>query len=107
LDKDPTTGAYLAPPSFSNAAGNQIGPVRVIPNPLMPQGQFLVGDFNRAILRIREELGVQLGFENDDFTRNLITIVMEMRAVHYIKSNHIQAFRKGVFATAKTAINKP
>jgi hypothetical protein len=34
----------------------------------------------------------------------LVTILAEMRAVHYIKSNHTAAFVKGTFSTAKTAL---
>lgn len=101
--KDPTTGVYLAPPSF--AVGDRIGSVRVVPDPSMPEGQFLVGDFGRVILRIREELGVQIGYENDDFTRNLVTILMEMRAVQYIKSQHIGGFRKGSLADVRAFLN--
>ena len=73
----------------------------------MTEGEFLVGDFNKSNLRIREELNIQVGFVNDDFTKNLFTILAETRATHYVKSNHYGAFVKGTFSTSITALTKP
>jgi hypothetical protein len=50
---------------------------------------------------------IQVGFVNDDFTKNLITVLAEMRATHFVKSNHYGAFVKGDFATAIGLINQP
>ena len=94
-----TTGGYI---NVQLATGLQI-----IASASMTPGQFLVGDFTKDILGIREEINIQLGYVNDDFTRNLVTILAEMRAVNYIKSNNLGAFVKGVFAEVITAINKP
>lgn len=81
--------------------------VPVIENTGITAGTFLVGDFSKSNLRIREDLNVQVGYVNDDFTKNLMTILCEARAVHYVKSNHYGAFVKGTFSTAKTALLKP
>lgn len=102
LTKD-ANGGYVLPP-FSTANGMQIAGLRVIANRGVAVGDFLVGDFSKDILAIREEINIQIGYENDDFTKNLITILAEMRAVNYIKAQNIPAFRKGTFATALTAI---
>lgn len=83
-----------------------VGGLRIVANTGVPVGNFLVGDFSKDILGIREELNIQIGYENDDFTKNLVTILGEMRAVNYIKSQHVNAFVKGVFATVITAITK-
>lgn len=81
--------------------------IPVIENTGVTAGTFLVGDFTKSNLRIREDLNVQVGYVNDDFTKNLMTILCEARAVHYVKSNHYGAFVKGTFSTAKTALLKP
>lgn len=81
--------------------------IPVIENTGITAGTFLVGDFTKSNLRIREDLNVQVGYVNDDFTKNLMTILCEARAVHYVKSNHYGAFVKGTFSTAKTALLKP
>jgi HK97 family phage major capsid protein len=78
--------------------------VPVIANTGVTAGSFFVGDFSKSNLGIREEVNIQIGYENDDFTKNLVTILAEMRAVHYIKTNHVKAIVKGTFADAKTAL---
>lgn len=101
-----TDGHYILPP-FVTADGQRIAGVLVIENEAIEEGSFLIGDFTKSNLRIREEININLGYENDDFTKNLVTILAEMRAVHYIKKHHIPAFLQGTFAAAITAINKP
>lgn len=101
-----TDGHYILPP-FVTADGQRIAGVVVIENEAIDEGSFLIGDFTKSNLRIREEININLGYENDDFTKNLVTILAEMRAVHYIKKHHIPAFLQGTFAGAITAINKP
>lgn len=97
-------GTYIMPP-FASANGQQIAGITVLTNSAITAGDFLVGDFSRSNLGIREDVNIQIGFENDDFTKNLVTMLAEVRAVHYIKSNHVGAFVKGTFSTAIAAIN--
>jgi hypothetical protein len=73
----------------------------------MTAGNFLVGDMTKAHLRMREDMNIQVGYVNDDFTKNLVTILCEARAVSFIKANDAPAFVKGVIATCITAITKP
>lgn len=75
--------------------------VPVISNARMTAGSFLIMDSTKGNLRIREDVNLSIGYENDDFTKNLITILAEMRLAFYIKSQHTKAFLKGSFATAK------
>ena len=98
-----TDGHYIMPP-FATIDGQTIAGLRVIENTGVTAGDFLVGDFTKSNLGIREDINIQVGYENDDFTKNLITILAEVRAVHYIKSNHTGAFVTGTFSTAKTAL---
>jgi len=97
-------GHYILPP-FVTADGLRIAGIPIIENEAITEGSFLVGDFNKSNLRIREGININLGYENDDFTKNLVTILAEMRAVHYIKKHHIPAFLQGTFAQAIEDIN--
>lgn len=101
-----TQGTYVLPP-FTTVNGVEVAGVQVIDNPGVTAGSFILGDFNKVTLAMREEIGVQIGYENDDFTKNLITILAEVRAVQYIKTNHLNAFVKGTFAAAITALTHP
>lgn len=105
LTKD-ANGNYIMPP-FSAVDGMTIAGLRVVTNNGVTVGTFLVGDFKKATLAIREDVNIQIGYVNDDFIKNLITILAEMRAVLFIKSNWLNAFVKGTFSTAITAITKP
>lgn len=105
LTKD-ANGGYIMPP-FSSANGLTIAGLRVVSNNGVAAGTFLVGDFKKASLAIREDVNIQVGYVNDDFTKNLVTILAEMRAVLYIKTNWLNAFVKGSFSTGITALTKP
>lgn len=91
-------GAYLMAP-FATASGQNIAGVRVMGSSEIPVGDFLIGDFSKANLRVREGISINIGYENDDFTKNMVTILAEMRAVFYIKEQHKAAFRRGTLAT--------
>jgi len=103
-----TSGEYTMPMIYRDENGvKRYNGITIIENTGMTEGEFLVGDFNKSNLRIREELNIQVGFVNDDFTKNLFTILAETRATHYVKSNHYGAFVKGTFSTSITALTKP
>jgi HK97 family phage major capsid protein len=78
--------------------------IPVISNAGVTQGNFLVGDFTKSNLGIREDINISIGYDQDDFTKNFVTILAEVRAVHYVKSNHTTAFVKGAYATVKAAL---
>jgi HK97 family phage major capsid protein len=42
-------------------------------------GKFYMGDSAAMMLFVREDVNVNVGYENDDFTKNLVTILAEMR----------------------------
>jgi len=74
-----TVGTYLygAP---GTAAGGQPFGVNVVMSPFMPAGQFLIGALrSSAIIYQRQGAVVEMGFVNDDFTKNLVTIRAEER----------------------------
>lgn len=104
VSKTPDGGGYVMPP-FVSSNGQTIFGLRVVANLGVPVGTFVVGDFSKSVLGIREEININVGYENDDFTKNLVTILAEMRAFHYIKTNDYPAFVQGTFATAADALN--
>ena len=103
-----TYGEYTQPMIYTDLNGvKRYNGIEIISNTGIAVGTFLVGDFTKSNLRIREEMNIQVGFVNDDFTKNLFTVLCEARATHYVKTNHYGAFVKGTFSTAKTALLKP
>lgn len=98
-------GFYVIPP-FATADGRRISGLVGVENTGITAGSFTVGDFSKSNLRIREEMVFDMGYINDDWKKNLINILVELRAVHYVKSNHANAFVTGTFDAAKTALLK-
>ena len=105
LSKD-ANGQYIMPP-FAALDGTVVSGIRVVANVGVAIDSFLVGDFSKSGVRFKEGLTINVGYENDDFTKNLVTILAEARLVQRVKSNHYGAFVKGVFSTAITALTKP
>ena len=62
-------------------------------------GTLVVGDFTKMNIKFREDLNMSIGYENDDFTRNMITILAEARLVAYVKGNDVNAFVQSNIAT--------
>lgn len=84
--------------------GSSVMEVPVVSNARMTVGSFLVMDSTKANVRIREDINLSIGYENDDFTKNLITILAEMRLASYVKSQHVKAFVTGTFSDAITLL---
>lgn len=104
LSKD-STGQYIMPP-FAAVDGSIVSGIRVVANTGVTIDKFLVGDFNKAGVRFREGLTINVGYENDDFTKNLVTILAEARLVQRVKSNHYGAFVYGDFSDAVTDLTQ-
>ena len=101
-----STGEYTYPIYYMDGEGNAtIASLPVISTNYMAAGEFLVGDFTKSNIRIRENMNVQVGYVNNDFQLNMVTIIAEMRLVHYIKGNDESAFVTGNIAAAITAIS--
>lgn len=100
-----TNGQYVMP-AFVSADGNSIKQTPIIMNTGVPVGQYLVMDSTRATVFTREALNITIGYENDDFTKNMVTILAEWRGLNRMKANEAGAFVKGTFATDIAAILK-
>jgi HK97 family phage major capsid protein len=75
----PGAGMYLYGAPGQEAANNPFG-VRVVMSNHMAQGKFLVGALDTAaVLYSRSGAVVEMGYVNEDFTKNLVTIRVEER----------------------------
>lgn len=96
-------GDYLMPP-FATTSGEIVNNVRVVQNTKIPLGYFLMGDFGKSHVRDYVEFSVRIGYVNDDFEKNLVTLLGESRVHHYISENEKKAFVYDQFSVAKTAL---
>ena len=94
LSKD-LNGQYLRPFRYGDEL---IQGMRVETTTTLTQGNFIMGDFNYLNIRDVWGLTVTVGWENDDFTKNLVTVIAEKRLMCYIKSQYKTAFLKDSFA---------
>jgi hypothetical protein len=101
-----TDGHYILPP-FQTADGMKIKGIPVVENTGVAADAFYVGDFSKFKVKIREEINIQIGYDGDDWTKNLVTPLGEMRAVSYIPANHYGAIVAGTFTAAKAALETP
>lgn len=99
-------GHYILPP-FSTADGTVISGIRVVESNTVAVGKFLLGDWTKLNIRDYVAFEITLGWENDDFTKNLVTVLGEKRLMSYIKEHQKSAFLYGDFATIKAAIEAP
>ncbi len=97
-----TYGAFVVNPVTGQPV---IAGLPIISTTWMTEGEFLVADMTKAQYRMREGMNIQVGYEGDDFKRNMVTILAEARIVSFIKENDKGAFVKGTIATAIIALD--
>lgn len=98
-----STGEYTYPMFFTGA--ENIAGLIVVASNNIAAGTIIVGDFSKLIVKVREAVNLTVGYENDDFTRNMVTIIAEARLVQYIRNNDVYAFVQADLATAIAALN--
>ena len=97
-------GHYVLPP-FMAANGTAIGGVQIVANNGVANTSFYVGDFTKYKAKIREGLSIAIGYDGDDWTKNMMTPLAEMRLVGYIASNNYGAIVSGTFAVGKALLD--
>lgn len=100
LTKD-VNGQYLRPFRIGDEL---IQDLKVETSTAIKQDDIWVGDFNYLNIRDVWALTITLGWENDDFTKNMVTILGEKRLMVYIKKQYKTAFVKDKIATVIEAI---
>ncbi len=96
-------GAYVLPP-FSTTDGRNIAATPVIEDNNIAVGYLLLGDMSKYHIQMYQDFFVEWGYENDDFTKNLITAIGERRFHQWVSGNETGAFIYDTFANIKTAI---
>lgn len=97
-------GHYVMPP-FKASDGTVIAGVSVVANNGVGADAFYVGDFDKYVAKIREDLNISIGYDGDDWTKNMMTPLAEMRLAGYIKSQHYGAIVSGTFTVAKALLD--
>ena len=81
--------------------------VTVVPEQLVPVGSFLCVALDYYNVKVYKDFKITFGWENDDFTKNLVTVVGEMRLHQYVSDNHAGFAIYDTFANVETLITAP
>lgn len=101
LSKD-TTGRYISAELMAVIRG-----VTVIETTRIEKGKFLLMDSSKWMVRPYEALRLEYGWENDDFRKNLVTVIAEMRLHSYHSEVDNGSIVYAEFATVIAALEKP
>lgn len=94
---------YMLPP-FIAQDGRVVDGVMVVAKPSLTVGEFIIGDFKNVNLRNYWDYTVRFGWENDDFSKNMITMIGESRYHIYITDSDKRGIIKGTFDAVKTEL---
>ena len=100
-------GAYTYPMYIPMQGEMRVADLIVVSSNYIAQDSYLVGDMSKVSVKFRNDLNLSVGLDQDDFTRNMITILAEARLVQYVKTNQKNAFVKGTLSTDIASIDKP
>lgn len=78
----------------------------VVAEQLVPVGSFLTVAIDYYNVKIYKDFTISFGWENDDFTKNLVTVIGEMRLHQYVSDNHIGFAITDTFANVETLITE-
>lgn len=101
LTKD-TAGRYISAELLAVIRG-----VTIIETMRIDKGKFLLMDSSKWMLRPYEALRLEYGWENDDFRKNLVTVIAEMRLHFYHSDVDAGSVVYSDFATVMAALEKP
>lgn len=90
LAKD-KNGQYIFP-SFTLFNDKTIDGIRIVPKTKIPDGKILIGDFNKLNIVDYIMYSVRIGWINDQFIKNLFTMLGEGRFYVYVKHLDQRAF---------------
>ena len=100
-------GEYTYPMFVPMNGEMRVAELTVISSNNIAADTYIVGDFSKFNIRMRNDMALSVGLDKDDFTRNMITILAESRLVCYIKNNAKNAFVTGTLSTDIAAITAP
>lgn len=105
LEKASDSGVYMLPP-FASADNTIVKGVRIVEDNNIAVGYLLIGDMSLYRIAMHQPFHIMWGWENDDFSKNLVTVIGEMRFHQWYSSNHVGAWVYDTFANIKTAITE-
>jgi hypothetical protein len=101
-----TTGVYIIPP-FVSPDGTKVGSVNVVFRNKFPDTHILVGDLKKFNLVMAEDVQYDEGYENDDFSKNLVSKKLEAFMGTYIKAGDAGSIVYDTIADILTDIEVP
>jgi HK97 family phage major capsid protein len=104
LSKAISNGTYLMPP-FSTSDGRKVAGALIIEDNNVAAGYFQAACLDLFKVLIYKDMTINLGWENDDFTKNLVTYICEMRIHSFHSDNDANAFIYDTFANVKALID--
>jgi len=101
-----TYGEYIVPP-FVSPDGTMVGSIKVVFNNKFPEASILVGDLKKFNLVMAEDVTYDEGYENDDFSKNLVSKKLEAFMGTYIKAGDAGSIVYDTIADILTDIEVP
>ena len=99
-----TDGTYIVPP-FVTSDGKKVGEVNVVFANRMDPDAILIGDLKKFKVVFAENISYDEGYENDDFSKNLVSRKLEAFLGTYIKASDAGSIIYDDIATILTAID--
>lgn len=90
-----TDNTYTYPMYLPMTGEMQVAGMSIVSSTFITAGSYLVGDMTKVNVRFRDAMNITVGLDQDDFTRNMVTILAEARLVQYVKNNCKPAFVYG------------
>lgn len=78
--------------------------MKVIESKAITAGDFIGGDMTVVNVLIRDEMGIQIGLDGNDFTQNKKTMLVEKRIAQFVSANDTGVIVTGDFTTAIAAL---
>lgn len=88
-----SNGHYVVP-SFVTPDGRTIDGMQVIPTARVAANTLLVGDFRYGRVYMDGDITVEIGWQNDQFVKNMVTMLAEVKIGLLIRDVNANAFRK-------------
>lgn len=99
-------GDYIVPP-FVSPDGTKVGSINVVFNNKFPDTHILLGDLKKFNLVMAEDVTYDEGYENDDFSKNLVSKKLEAFMGTYIKAGDSGSIVYDAIADILTDIEVP
>jgi hypothetical protein len=100
-----TIGQYNIPPFVTVDMGEmRFAQLRLVVNPAIAVGSFLVGDAKTYKVDVYEDYTMRIGYINDDFARNQYSTVGEVKYHSYIPTNKVNAWCYSQYALIQNLI---